>query len=143
MSVYSSKKDRRFRVLPPPQIEAPFSDVSGLSSTTRTLSPNFRIFALRDGGLLVAHPSHKDIMQWGQKVLSVESEAKEVKASMDEYVDSRIQSIIANNTIENVSLSRWRKNHMWNLLKSHGKLQRRWGMPDSVQGARTTLFNNK
>lgn len=189
MSVYSPKKDRRFRVLPPfpspSAVEmgevggtesgrgtAPLSSSvdhssgenvvvltqRGLTSTTRALSPNFRLFALADNGVLVVHPTHQDIMRWGQEVLEKETEALEKgsdgpqegstaksrrRASMDDYTRSRIQAILANNTTENVSLSHWRKNHMWHLIKAHGRLQRRWGVPDTLQGARTTLFNNK
>lgn len=193
MSVYSPKKDRRFRVLPPfpspspvemgeirvkqqkpsllstsstgiPEDFAPATQ-RGLSTTTRALSPNFRLFALGDNGVLVLHPTHQDILRWGQKVLDKESQALKERnpddlegensseqsqrhsgsrsSSMDDYMRSRIQSILANNTTENVSLSHWRKNHMWHLIKAHGRLQRRWGVPDNIQGARTTLFNNK
>lgn len=156
MSVYSPKKDRRFRVLPGfPSPSPQEMDVSGssppvswerergLSTTTKALSPNFRAFALADGGVLFAHPTHQEIMKWGQEVLTRETEALGGKSNMDEYVNSRIQAILADNTTENVSLSHWRKNHMWNLIKSHGKLQRRWGTPEYLKGARTTLMNNK
>lgn len=140
MSVYSAKKSREFRVrpAPPPLGDAVMSE-TGLTPTTRTLSPNFRTFALEDGGVFVTHPSHEQIMRWSQGVLTSESEALGM-TTMDNYVNSRLQAIIANNTIENTSISQWRKNHMWNLVKSHGNLQRRWGTPDYVKGARSTLY---
>lgn len=183
MSVYSPKKDRRFRVLPsfpsPSPVEmgelgrsvpsalsssldglnetSYFSTQRGLSTTTRALSPNFRMFALADNGVMVLHPTHQDIMRWGQRVSEKEKETLAVssddggdvlnnssrRASMDDHIQSRIQAILADNTTENVSLSHWRKNHMWHLIKAHGRLQRRWGVPDVLQGARTTLLNNK
>lgn len=184
MSVYSPKKDRRFRVLPsfpsPSPVEmgelrgsmaSPLSSSAdganetsyfltqrGLSTTTRALSPNFRMFALADNGVMVLHPTHQDIMRWGQRVLEKEKEAltepsddgsdvlnksSSRRASMDNHIQSRIQAILANNTTENVSLSHWRKNHMWHLIKAHGRLQRRWGVPDILKGARTTLLSNK
>jgi hypothetical protein len=150
MSVYTPKKDRRFRVMPPPPISTStvaaeerdaFADNSGLTATTRTLSPTFRMFALEDGGVFVSHPSHEQVMRWNQGVLTEEGKATN-NTVMDEYVNSRIQAIIADNTLENVSLSQWRKAHMWNIIKSHGNLQRRWGTPDFVKGGRSTLYNN-
>ncbi|KEG09794.1 putative variant surface glycoprotein [Trypanosoma grayi] len=140
MSVYTPKKDRTFRVqsLPPPPVDV-FADNAPLVPTTRTLSPNFRAFALQDGGVLFSHPSHEQIMRWGQGVLTEETKATGM-TSMDNYVNSRIQSIIAENTVENVALSHWRRRHMWNLVKAHGKLQRRWGMPDAVVGSRSNIY---
>lgn len=140
MSVYSSRKNRNFRVQKVAETAGdPLADDHGLSATTRTLSPNFRTFALNDGGVFVTHPSHAQIMQWNQKVL--QEECKETgMTTMDQFVNSRIQSILADNTIENISLSHWRRTHMWNLIKAHGRLQRRWGTPDFVKGARTTLY---
>lgn len=160
MSVYTPKKDRRFRVQPAPPPPTPaelgigspsiWAREGGLSTTTRALSPNFRAFALADSGVLFAHPTHQEIMRWGQKVLETETatagsdgEEKRSPASMDAYVHERIEAILADNTLENVSLTHWRKNHMWTIVKSHAKMQRRWGVPDNLKGARTTLFNNK
>ncbi|KAK7197907.1 hypothetical protein NESM_000745100 [Novymonas esmeraldas] len=149
MSVYSTKKDRRFRVMPvppPPPATTPaeqldlFADDRGMATTTRTLSPTFRMFALEDGGVFVSHPSHAQIMRWNARVHTEEGKATG-NTVMDEYVNSRIQAIIADNTIENASLSQWRKAHMWAVIKSHGKLQRRWGTPDFITGARATLYN--
>lgn len=143
MSVYSTKKNRNFRLRPAPApLGDPLADDSGLTPTTRTLSPNFRTFAMADGGVLVTHPSHEQVMRWNAGVLAEETKATGM-TSMDQYVNSRIQAIMADNTVENVSLSHWRKTHMWNLIRSHGKLQRRWGVPEVVKGARSTLFNNK
>ncbi|KAG5465649.1 hypothetical protein CUR178_00359 [Leishmania enriettii] len=150
MSVYTPKKDRTFKVVPvpppPPATTAAerrddFADNRGLAATTRTLSPTFRMFALEDGGVFVSHPSHAQIMRWNQRVHTEEGKAAN-STVMDEYVNSRIQAIIADNTIENTSLSQWRKAHMWNVIKSHGKLQRRWGTPDFITGARSTLYNS-
>ncbi|EPY26212.1 hypothetical protein STCU_06265 [Strigomonas culicis] len=142
MSVYSPKKNRNFTVEPPQEsVPDVLAADRGLTPTTRSLSPNFRAFALDDGGVLMTHPSHEQVMRWGQGVRQAEGRATGMTA-MDEAVNARIQSIIADNTIENVSLQHWRKNHMWNLVKAHGRLQRRWGTPDFVKGARTTLYNN-
>ncbi|ORC91405.1 putative variant surface glycoprotein [Trypanosoma theileri] len=140
MSVYTPKKDRRFRVLtPPPPKGDLFADNESLVPTTRTLSPNFRAFALEDGGVLFTHPTHEQIMRWGQGVLTEEGKATGM-TSMDNYVNSRIQSIIAENTVENVAISHWRRRHMWNLIKAHGKLQRRWGVSDTLKGARSNIY---
>ncbi|KAF8286789.1 hypothetical protein C4B63_40g27 [Trypanosoma cruzi] len=140
MSVYTPKKDRTFRVQPLPFLSGNvFADNTSLVPTTRTLSPNFRAFALQDGGVLFSHPSHEQIMRWGQGVLTEETKATGM-TSMDNYVNSRIQSIIAENTVENVALSHWRRRHMWNLIKSHGKLQRRWGVSDETKGARSNIY---
>ncbi|KAG8348813.1 hypothetical protein ERJ75_001362600 [Trypanosoma vivax] len=140
MSVYTPKKDRTFRVqkLPPTHTNM-FADDCALVSTTRTLSPNYRAFALEDGGVFFVHPSHEQIMRAGQKMLTEEAE-KTGMTAMDNYVNSRIQSIIAENTVENVSLSHWRRRHMWNLVKAHGKLQRHWGVSDATRGARSNIY---
>ncbi|CCD17651.1 unnamed protein product [Trypanosoma congolense IL3000] len=140
MSVYTPKKDRRFRVqqLPPPPTNS-FADDVSLVSTTRTLSPNFRAFALQDGGVFFTHPSHEQIMRVGQGILAEETKATGM-TSMDNYVNSRIQSIIAENTVENVALSHWRRRHMWNLVKTHGKLQRHWGVSEATKGARSNIY---
>lgn len=150
MSTYSTKKDRTFKTLPPQSmpIGGPHAgDEGGLAPTTQTLSPNFRTFALADGGVFVTHPSHSQIMQWNGGVLQADAKAAAAgpsggMTSMDQFVNSRIQAIIADNTIENVSLSQWRRTHMWNIIKSHGNLQRRWGTPEYVKGMRTTLYNS-
>lgn len=150
MSVYTPKKDRTFKVRPvdpEPAVTIAgerrdlFADNSGMAATTRTLSPTFRMFALEDGGVFVSHPSHEQIMRWNQGVLTEEGKATN-NTAMDEYVNSRIQAIIADNTIESTSLSQWRRAHMWNIIKSHGNLQRRWGTPDYIKGARSTLYSN-
>ncbi|KAH9598073.1 hypothetical protein LSM04_002748 [Trypanosoma melophagium] len=142
MSVYTPKKDRRFRVLPtPPPKGDVFADNESLVATTRTLSPNFRAFALEDGGVLFTHPTHEQIMRWGQGILTEETKATGM-TSMDNYVNSRIQSIIAENTVENVAISHWRRRHMWNLIKAHGKLQRHWGVSDASKGARSNIYGH-
>lgn len=137
MSTYTPRKNRAPKIqrqAPPPAIAKSFH----LSQTTKSLSPHFRSFALADGGVLFAHPSHKQIMQWGQDTLTKEAEATGM-TSMDQFVQSRIQAIIADNTLENVSLSHWRKKHMWTLLKSRGKIQKRWAPSGAFNGMRTTL----
>lgn len=143
ISTYSSKKDRRFTPQPIPRMPLADSldDTRGLAPTTRTLSPNYRTFALKDGGVLVTHPSHAQVMRWSAKVLDADAKANaDGVTAMDRFVNARIQAIIADNTIENVSLSQWRRAHMWNIIKAHGSLQRRWGTPEFVKGMRSTLY---
>lgn len=150
MSVYSPKKNRSFRVQPQAthigsegSEEHRTTDLTtgGLSNTTRSLSPHWRSFALDDGGVLFIHPSHQQVMSWSHETHKKETEAMGM-TSMDEWVNSRIQSIMADNTLENVSLGHWRRRHMWMLIKSHGKMQRRWGTPGYVKGMRSTLYGS-
>jgi hypothetical protein len=135
ISTYSSRKDRRFRVNSLPWSNAGLSpqqeDQQGLCQTTRSLSPHWRTFALEDGGVLFTHPSHEQVMRWGQQVLRKESEATG-RTAMSDWTDSRIQAILADNTLENYSIKYWRQRHMWNLIKSHGKLHRQWGFKQKI-----------
>ena len=128
ISTYSARKDRRLRVnsLPPVPSTISFGNETGLSQTTQSLSPHWRTYALEDGGVLFTHPSHEQVMRWGQQVFRKEAEATG-RTAMSEWTDSRIQSILADNTLENYSIKYWRQRHMWNLIKNQGKLHRDWG----------------
>jgi hypothetical protein len=93
------------------------------SNTTKSLSPHWRSFALSDGGVLFVHPSHSQVMSWNQATLKKEAEATGM-SSMDQWVNSRMQAIIAENTLEGVTLSHWRKRHIWALLKKQGGIHK-------------------
>lgn len=89
-------------------------------TTTKTLSPQWRMFALTDGGVLLTHPSHKQVMQWNQETLKRENAAIG-QADFDRHVDSKIQALMADATLEAVPLSEWRRAHMWRLIRNHGR----------------------
>jgi hypothetical protein len=153
ISTYSTRKDRRFVVnklpMPPQSLPSPSpsssslpsdSDKLGLSRTTKSLSPHWRTFALEDGGVLFTHPSHEQVMKWGQQVFRKEAEVTG-RTAMSDWTDSRIQAILADNTLENYSIKYWRQRHMWNLIKSHGRLHRQWGFKSkTVTDMRSSLF---
>ena len=42
--------------------------------TTKSLSAQFRPFALDDGGVLFVHPTHKQVMEWGSDAMKKERE---------------------------------------------------------------------
>jgi hypothetical protein len=59
--------------------------------------------------------------------------------TMDRFVASRMQSIMAEHTIENVSISHWRRRHMWHLIKARGGFSKNWDTPGFVKGIRETM----
>lgn len=126
IGTYSSGKDRRF-------VPANFHrederpedrrlHTSPMSRTTKTLSPHFRPFALADGGVLFIHPSQKEILTWTHEVLG-EEQKKAGLGNVHDDARSKIQGIIANNTIEHVSVAHWRNAHIRRLMRA--SLQRR------------------
>lgn len=161
ISTYSTRKNRSFVVRPTSKgqfstmtTRDPATGALGtvrssvisrdhLSNTTKSMSPHWRSFALADGGVLFVHPAHKQIMTWNQDTLRREAEATGL-TSMDQWVHSRMQALIADNTLGNVSLSHWRKRHMWALIKKEGKLfSSKSGPMHSIEkGARSTMEGN-
>ena len=107
MSTYSVRKKHN----PKPR---PMRDVGPLSTV---LSGHFRSYALADGGVLVTHPSHKQLMQWSHDVEEREAAAAGITA-VSENNKAKIQSIMVDNTLENYALSAWRRKHLWTLVRA-------------------------
>mmetsp|Transcript_8620 Transcript_8620/g.9724 ORF Transcript_8620/g.9724 Transcript_8620/m.9724 type:complete len:191 (-) Transcript_8620:98-670(-) len=140
ISTYSPRKNRSFKIRPLPDAFTNRNpSAAHLTPTTKSLSPQWRPFALADGGVLIAHPSHSQVMKWSQSTLAKEAEATG-QTAMDNWVDTRIQSIIADNTLENISLSHWRRRHLWTLVKQQGKIQRNFTTPDYLKGIRSNVY---
>lgn len=121
ISMPPQPKDRTFKTLRNPANgwESPIkSRNEPLSNVTRTLSPHWRPFALEDGGVLFLHPTVPQVMKWGAQVLKKENAATGM-TTMDEHVNAKIQSIIAGNTLEHISLGHWRRQHIRHLLQKH------------------------
>lgn len=140
MGVYSVRKDRRFM----PKVAFgdpswPSNDSAPFSRTTKSLSPHWRAFALKDGGVFFSHPSHKQTMLWGQDSMKKE-QAKLGLTGMDQQINSRMQAIIAENTIENVSLSQWRRAQINSMIRKDGKLDRNYGKPAFVVSLESTML---
>ena len=87
-----------------------------IGRTTKTLSPHFRPFALADGGVLFTHPSTREILTWTHDVLGKEQQASGLGNIHDES-RAKIQSLIADNTIEHTSINQWRQLHIQRLLR--------------------------
>lgn len=115
-------KDRVMRIQQPDWIPAPnFSgdpDASA-SKVAKTLSPHWRPFALRDGGVLFTHPSHSQVMRWNAKVLQRENEATGM-TSADHHTHAKIQDIVAGSTLEHMSLAHWRRGHIKHVFQTKG-----------------------
>lgn len=121
MGTHGTGKFRRFHAQRLHHAVASPQEPGGpMVTTTRTLSPEWRAFALADGGVLFTHPSSKQVMEWGQKTLQRENEAIG-QADFDRHVNCKIQSLMADATLESVPLSEWRRAHMWQLIRNHGK----------------------
>lgn len=151
ISTYTTKKNRTFKIRPTnaatafgsmavrDHVGAPLKVVPSraatrdhMSNTTKSLSPHWRSFGLSDGGVLFVHPSHNQVMAWNQATLKKEAEATGL-TSMDQWVNSRMQAIIAENTLESVTLSHWRKRHIWAMLKKQGGLYKRTSPMSNVE----------
>lgn len=117
-------KDRRF-VSPKVMDPAPAGKPRDLpmANTTKTLSPHWRPFALADGGVLFIHPTRNQVMEWNREVMKRENEATGL-SGFDREVDAKIQTLIADNTLEHVSLREWRKNMMRRLVTRQSGLER-------------------
>jgi hypothetical protein len=117
MGTYTSAKDRRWKT--PTFVEDfPVGKPAnmGMSNTTKTLSPEWRPFALDDGGVLFVHPTRDDVMQWNQQTLVKEREASGM-ASRDNDTVAKIQALIADNTLEHISLARWRRTQLRSIIR--------------------------
>ncbi len=116
---YSARKDNRFvpRRFNARTTEAEkFDFTMPISRATKTLSPHFRPFALADGGVLFIHPSSREIMTWNHEVLGKEQKASGL-GNVHDDTRSKIQSLIADNTIEHVSIGQWRQLHIQRLMR--------------------------
>ena len=119
ISVYQWKKNRLFypRTVSSAQDVARRPTEAPLCEASRTLSPHWRPFALDDGGVLFLHPSHEQLMRFNQDILKKEGEAVG-QTNVDHHVNAKIESILADSTIESRSLSYWRRKQMWSLIRS-------------------------
>lgn len=142
LGTYSPTKDRRFF---PAAFNSDQADVTSgasrghhgaLSRTTKTLSPHFRPFALADGGVLFCHPSQKEILTWTHDVLAEEQKASGMGNVHDE-ARNKIQAVIANNTIEHVSIAHWRNMHIRRLMRK--TLQRKAGWATEINTSNTKI----
>jgi hypothetical protein len=126
-SVHHVKKDRRFVVTSLNDTAPAGKHIDEpLGNTSKTLSPHWRPFGLTDGGVLFTHPSQKQVMGWTQTILQKEQQASGL-STYDQQVNSKIQSLVADNTLENVSLAQWRRQHLFNLIAKHGNVVKRPG----------------
>lgn len=119
IGTYSARKDRRFlprRFNRAVTAEEKFDFTMPIGRTTKTLSPHFRPFALADGGVLFVHPSSREILTWTHEVLGKEQKASGLGNVHDES-RAKIQALIADNTIEHVSIGQWRQLHIQRLLR--------------------------
>ena len=120
MVYFDTKVDRSYKILPlsghyPQRAHAD----AALTTTCKSLSPQFRTFALADGGVLVCHPSQKQVLEWGKITAEKESVALG-QDGFDQSMKSQIQRLIADNTLELVPLSSWRRQQLWRLIRTHG-----------------------
>ena len=119
ISNYSARNDNRFiprRFNRTVTAEERHNYFAPIGKTTKTLSPHFRPFALADGGVLFTHPSSREILTWTHEVLGKEQQASGLGNIHDES-RAKIQSLIADNTIEHVSIGQWRQLHIQRLLR--------------------------
>jgi hypothetical protein len=119
IGTYTTKKDRRW---PTPMFteEKPAFKPRNMpmSNTTKTLSAEWRPYALADGGVLFVHPTRDQVMQWSHQVLVREREATGM-ASRDHDVSAKMQALMADNTLEHISLAAWRKEQLTKLIRKH------------------------
>ena len=116
---YHARSDIRFvprRFNRETTAEEKFDFFAPIGKTTKTLSPHFRPFALADGGVLFVHPSSREILTWTHEVLGKEQKASGLGNVHDES-RAKIQGLIADNTIEHVSIAQWRQVHIQRLLR--------------------------
>lgn len=119
MGGFAPRKDRRvptpyFREAPP--VGKP--ENMPLGNTTKTLSPEWKPFALSDGGVLFTHPTRDQVMEWNNLVISKEHEAVGIP-SRQHAVQAKVQSLMADNTLEHLSLSQWRRANLRQLIHRH------------------------
>jgi hypothetical protein len=117
ISFFVQPKDRTFK---PMRFNGPatLEGHTAQSTTTKTLSAHFRPFALADGGVLIVHPSQKQIMSWTHDVLGREQAASGL-GDVHAATRSKIQALVSGSAVENVSVSHWRQKHIERLLRKH------------------------
>lgn len=119
VGAYHARQEKRFlprRFGRDVSTEEKFDFSAPIGKTTKTLSPHFRPFALADGGVLFVHPSSREILTWTHEVLGKEQKASGLGNVHDES-RAKIQGLIADNTIEHVSITQWRQVHIQRLLR--------------------------
>jgi len=119
LGFYNPQLDRRFRGMTSNRRLSQEEIDDGcqpLSRTTKTLSPHFRPFALEDGGVMFLHPTTKQILTWTHDVLGKEQTASGI-GNVHDQSRAKLQALIADNTIEHVSLATWRRTHVQRILR--------------------------
>jgi hypothetical protein len=120
MAYYFPEEDSSFRTI---SLSAHYpirkDNTSPFSTTTRSLSQEWRSFGLHDGSVLFTHPSRKQVLQWNQKTMEKEN-ASVGHGTMDQHTKTKIQRLLADNSLEYVPLSVWRRNQLWRLIHTHG-----------------------
>jgi hypothetical protein len=122
MGTYSAPKDRRWPT--PAFAEAPpFEKPENMpqSNTTKTLSPEWRPYALADGGVLFTHPTRDQVMQWNFEATTKENEAVGM-TTRDHATKAKIQALIADNTLEHTTLAAWRRQQLQRLIRKHAQI---------------------
>uniref|UniRef100_A0A7S1QLH8 Uncharacterized protein n=1 Tax=Neobodo designis TaxID=312471 RepID=A0A7S1QLH8_NEODS len=123
------ERDRRW---PTPSYaeEAPFQKPKNMpmSNTTKTLSGEWRPYALSDGGVLFTHPTRDQVMQWNYEATMKENEAAGSTAR-DHNVKAKMQALIADNTLEHTTLADWRRQQLQRLIQKHAQLPKASAKP--------------
>ena len=116
---YTTAKDRRFKT---PMFIEPFEphkpENMPMTNTTKSLSHEWKPFALNDGGVLFLHPTRDQIMAWNQKVMLKERETTGM-TTRDHDIEAKTQTLMADNTLEHISLAAYRREHLTRLISKH------------------------
>ena len=94
-----------------------------LGRPSKTLSSHWRPFALADGGVLLVHPSTKQVLEWSMQVTKHEQAATGLSAK-ELQTNTKIQQILEDSAVEHTPLSQWRRQHMWALVEQRAGVRR-------------------
>ena len=122
IGTYSAPKDRRW---PTPGFSEPepFKKPKNMpmSNTTKTLSPEWKPYALADGGVLFTHPTRDQVMQWNFEATAKENEAVGT-TTREHATKAKMQALIADNTLEHTTLADWRREQLQRLIRKHAQI---------------------
>lgn len=129
ISTYSAGKDRRYQYARAPhKPHAPDAPANmPISNVTKNLSHEWRPFALNDGGVLFIHPTRDQVLKWSEEVMKRER-ASAGMSTRDHDTSAKIQTLIADNTLEHISLTTWRRTQLYNLLRRQSGVKRSSGV---------------
>ncbi|KNH09480.1 hypothetical protein XU18_0165 [Perkinsela sp. CCAP 1560/4] len=119
-----SKKDRTAVIFPKPYPPSAQRTDGPLSDVSRSLSKDWAPYALQDGGVLFAHPSMHQVLQWSHETLKEERKTTGLHSIVDYDRDAKIKTLLARNTIEAQPIEYWRKKHITQLLRHNMKISR-------------------